>query len=103
MKSTEIRIGNLIKRNGHAEKVNTETFWEVLNKPHIYEPVPLTEEWLQKFGKKREAEFPSYQVGRMLINFVEGKWTEYVHRIHLKSVHQLQNLYFALYGEELQM
>lgn len=103
MKNTEIRIGNLIKRNGLVVTADEQTFWDMKKQPEIYEPIPLTEEWLQKFGKKNEAEFPSYRIGRMLINFVEGKWTEYVHRIHIKSVHQLQNLYFALYGEELQM
>ncbi|WP_394265170.1 hypothetical protein [Bergeyella zoohelcum] len=103
MKNTEIRIGNLIKRNGLVVTVDEQIFWDMKNKPEEFEPIPLTENWFYKIGKKEQAEFPSYRIGGMLINFVQGKWTEYVHRIHLKSVHQLQNLYFALYGEELQM
>ena len=68
--------------------------------------VKLTEEWLLKFGfnKKDISELPFdeliYEKGNIQINdemeFYNGIFTQ-----KIKYVHQLQNLYFALTGEEL--
>ena len=80
-------------------------------------PIPLTEEWLLKFGFT-ERSFKGYNrkfyktVNNILfvipfcisfdsINYYYPVDEEYQIFINLKYVHQLQNLYFSLTGEEL--
>jgi hypothetical protein len=65
------------------------------------EPIPLTEEWLIKLGAKKDKIDNTYYLPEleiMLPNFFRYK-TSMISRIDY--VHQLQNLYFALTGEEL--
>lgn len=73
-------------------------------------PTPLTEEWLLKFGfdKKEGFELKINQFD--LIWFYKGKYylcpyeacnENQCVELQIKYVHQLQNLYFALTGEEL--
>ena len=72
--------------------------------------IPLTEEWLVRFGFEKEyfggdIKLPWYSIKSIDYTFnldyefcysrEDGGW------IRLKHVHQLQNLYFALTGEEL--
>jgi len=64
--------------------------------------IPLTEEWLLKLGFKK---YSSSQWDRENFWNIEFKrhgcyWCNQL-EIHINSVHQLQNLYFALTGEEL--
>ena len=118
MEAKELRIGNYVY---HANIVNDDvSIIEVtldviiymvlggsLNK---YKPIPLTEEWLLKFGfKKGQIQLTTYTNGKLSITL---KTNEYVNgRTYFNSwcilekqiqyVHQLQNLYFALTGEEL--
>jgi hypothetical protein len=77
------------------------------------EPIPLTEEWLLKFGfeKKYDTfEFNGLNVDGCVVHFSFDKWaSEYEIEncdytevpSDIQHVHQLQNLYFALTGEEL--
>lgn len=111
MKSSEIRIGNLLTKNGNIIEVKgisphcgdyaiyTEDSWVYLKN---CEPVLLSEKWLLKFGY-----LPDY--------FVENRFYIKCHEIwkyndqfvcdkievQIFYIHQLQNLYFALTGEEL--
>lgn len=76
--------------------------------------IPLTEEWLLKFGFLRH--HLDYTNGVIYIKNVPGtnefEWgvfpnelgsgIQIKNRIKLKYVHQLQNLYFALTGKELE-
>lgn len=71
-------------------------------------PIPLTEEWLLKFGFKKvdyrtnkEAEFDEWILGDFGFIENENGYEFYPYLTTLKHVHQLQNLYFALTGEEL--
>ena len=65
-------------------------------------PIPLTEEWLVKFGfYKDKLEVGLYHFNDLEIflpNYFTWK-TQFIDNI--KYVHQLQNLYFALTNEEL--
>ena len=78
--------------------------------PEKLKPIPLTEEWLKRFGYytsngpwgtiavRGDGRKTTYQLDRY------GEyWTHdrEGYRVDLKYVHQLQNLYFALTGEEL--
>jgi len=120
MKATELRIGNYIIYNG-CLKFN-ENDVNIINGGNIhkmeqsidyreeYEPIPLTEEWLLRFGfKKDTAEhcymhkgFPS---GIYFVIDAEwaicGDFNECTYIRLPKYVHQLQNLYFALTENEL--
>lgn len=137
MEKTELRIGNYLYYEATTHVVsgilgNRVYSWWVKNgkavieyetkdvggaqvkNPYIdnairYEPIPLTEEWLLKFGCYTSnwddntsfrlsvnehyvltinLEFETYEIGDLDI-------------LPIKYVHQLQNLYFALTGEEL--
>ena len=109
MKTTELRIGNYV--NGIydegefiAEVLTVDSEGCLLDANGIYEltslkvikPIPLTEEWLVKFGFERlgDISFPFIKS-----NDFENSETFSLYGI--KHVHQLQNLYFALTGEEL--
>lgn len=72
-------------------------------------PIHLTEEWLLKFGfeKDNAGSFSSKMIDNYSIRiwYVSGafRWTaNYFCSAELKYVHQLQNLYFALTGQELE-
>jgi hypothetical protein len=133
MKANELRIGNLmnfpftneiveiIGINAHESIdlqlnktiINTISFRKNLN---LYcepidkiEPIPLTEEWLNKLGFELNG-FYRLQV----TSFLELCWKPYDKTLNLqtkkngftedskvKYVHELQNLYFALTGKEI--
>ena len=129
MKATELRIGNLIEYRIQDDLDDRKDWWEVSkidatdlcilesNIDYDFRPIPLTEEWLLKFGFNKE-----YQKGYIGIDVYNsdfvlteplkmGEWqTNYTFQFETGSVpkfkeieyvHQLQNLYFALTGEEL--
>lgn len=115
MKANELRIGNYILN--HHKEIDTVTdhtfskfrFAKMDGDYGVY-PIELTEEWLLKFGftciKNNRGGY--YVLGKITIYvpLPDKKWivTDYLLGSHLSSisyVHQLQNLYFALTGEEL--
>ena len=108
MKATELRINNYvyIGINNFVMHLNEEDYenlvifktWDRLN------PIPLTEEWLIKLDfNKFPGSYPLFNKDNFwaceLINvgFLKIEHLE----LTIKYVHQLQNLYFALTGEEL--
>lgn len=85
-----------------------DTFFETCN----YKPIELTEEWLLKFGfipNKYKDEYTICPYGKNTYVLDKeytdkGEWDfcyEEAYLVTIKYVHQLQNLYFALTGEEL--
>ena len=120
MKANELRIGNYISIpqygsiNNITERVTSDIIASLYNNglhSDRYEPIPLTEEWLFKFGFEQPTrEFDPFDKGKLSIHlkdetFVNGRiyfnsWF-IVDMNLLKHVHQIQNLYFALTGEEL--
>ena len=118
MKPQELRVGNLIsfkgKWNGEVEEIKSGSISIKDNEgifPYdAFEPILLTEEWLLKYG------FKQYEtVGIKTHNYIKGNfkfnsavlWVAEYKGIHIENkilyVHQLQNLYFALTGEELKL
>lgn len=76
--------------------------------------VPLTKEWLLKFGFKKTgfSRWTNYNLITYGYEFIFGQWDKVILNlsgqqgtneifITTKYVHQLQNLYFALTGNEL--
>jgi hypothetical protein len=105
IKANELRLGNLVYPDmSYPEpiKVCAKDFEDTL---HL-NPIPLTEEWLLKFGFVEIDTFDDHcyylqkcdlGLDRSFQPYGIGFITE------LKHVHQLQNLYFALTGEELKI
>lgn len=115
MKATELRIGNLVKWNyeessdGNAYPVEYGyELDDIKNNPNIVKPIPLTEEWLERFGFEKttsgisaflKTESVTFWWGGHFVNMSDNE-TQY-NLVNVSYVHQLQNLYFALTGEEL--
>jgi hypothetical protein len=131
MKANELRIGNWIeldndlrlehKHNQRINKIRTIDCQLVSDENEYYgqlyefiKPIPLTEEWLVRFGftpdhndyffecEDHGVELEASWSSRNMQTGETFGWhiSEYQ---HVKSVHQLQNLYFALTGEELKL
>jgi hypothetical protein len=131
MKAHELRIGNLLLDRGDKVlrldywdfmKPAQRMFVEGLEVHPLTEdleycqPILLTEEWLLKFGFMQYIDF-GVKMGTYdkipLCGFTYSIHTKKVMIMHkgnsishwldveIKYVHQLQNLYFALTGEEL--
>lgn len=129
MKATELRIGNyhlyhivdkLDERGEYDEvcQIDIEDLriLDRFDSPE-YKPIPLTEEWLLKFGFEGKINETSqcgnfylgydaeYGRHRMSLWYQKGSWC-FSHTntfTVLKYVHQLQNLYSALTGKELEI
>ena len=103
MKEEDLRIGNYyIDEDGYEHQVSARDFswmaWDYCR------PIPLTEEWLLKFGFKWDGisyrDNGRYSIIKTKRGFDFGfEWEDY--NTPIDYVHQLQNLYHALKGEEL--
>ena len=114
IKTSELRLGNYFQETTSKEIIQVEniskdkigfsgyftTGWQA-------EPIELTEEWLLKLGFDKDSE---YIVGAGICWHFKHPKHKYklsetfrlmLLGIDLKYLHQLQNLYFALCGEEL--
>jgi hypothetical protein len=119
IKANELRIGNFVKLQGVdkpfkvfvIDTTESSTFTKA-------EPIPLTEEWLLKMGfdissssgyniKNNGIEIDVWFNDDGLINDIQISSTNisgtYPNIKHFQYVHTLQNLYFALTGEELKL
>jgi hypothetical protein len=98
MKANELRIGNWYDDNGVQKQVTPSTIEEVWNAERSWcKPISLTEKWLVKFRLMSIKTELGFWNNGDAIYFSYG----FEKSIELKYVHQLQNLYFALTGEEL--
>ena len=111
MKANELRVANLLCVHWKDDPVivTGDIIHEVENFEHEYEPIPLTEEWLVKFGLLNENKVKIGNSGCFLtLNnhpkgikpYLSGAFGMVI-LDSIQYVHQLQNLYFALTGEEL--
>lgn len=103
MDAKEIRIGNLVLWNGKEHEVLLLDFKEETFKE--FHRIPLTEQWLVKFGFISNPYSDRYEKDSFRIEHnAERGYSIFWHDktgVSLENVHQLQNLYFALTGEEL--
>jgi len=118
MKANELRTGNLVMGEVITHEVDHKILWEISEYPGLYKPIPLTEEWLLKLGfiydehKKRlgisfnpQAQWftlflMKHDFGFWIIISTNNR-TKEINIGTKKYIHEVQNLYFALTGEEL--
>jgi hypothetical protein len=116
MKAQELRIGNWVNRlptkGIPPMQLCEKTLGTILSSDFYIktlEPIPLTEEWLLKFGfewiEEAHGYFDKHHAVYLwasgTIDFHPFCTNDEDCQIELKHVHSLQNLYFALTGEEL--
>jgi len=114
MEAKELRIGNLV----NAEKsncffsqgiyeVSIDTFEIIQHFKGIedLQPIHITEDWLLKFGFKQDSDLKNSLVKNAIwFNKVNMEATYFSQKLRkINYVHQLQNLYFALTGEDLEI
>ena len=98
--ANELRVGNLANNGFKDYQVSGATIWHLETGNATALPIPLTEEWLLRFGFKKGVKYWSYN--GFDVDFKEWfGFNKMVAKSPLKHVHQLQNLYFSITGEEL--
>jgi len=118
MDARELRIGNKVYLYGSIATIEPVDFYGIGIAIKKGKPILLTEEWLLKFGFS-ENENDVLQIETTLMplsvtlsdNYPDEKYKAWVYEDenssyhiisdNIKYVHQLQNLYHALTGEEL--
>ena len=105
MKANELRIENYILNDGVVVQADGRTIFDIWSgTSKNYQPIPITEEWLIKFGFESNPYQDRYELGDLYFecNKTRGVTELYINGFgHIKHVHQLQNLYFIGYGTEL--
>lgn len=126
MTARELKIGNYLHYDGKVTEITgihpkgnmLFTDWPSSNWKEIerFSPILITKKWLVKFGAKKniadiyEISGTVFDLFKVFLNPVEvtigvdsSDKKVYIQREieHIRYVHQLQNLYFALTGEEL--
>lgn len=126
VKAEELRIGNLVMHVGKiVEVLNVDKsemmvydepidrFW--VTRIDFLSPIPLTPEILEKAGLNRKGNLAAtasrkfYKIGNLIIESIPSNrvaiyfdsQTELALIAYQDYLHQLQNLHFALTGEEL--
>jgi hypothetical protein len=118
MKANELRIGNFVNSDVYGdyqvkgisfnEKGTNLVFKDFNHYPEAnnlksLKPIPLTEEWLLKFGFAYDGfcwSFKLHQI-RLIVGSPYPYWIDSSYVCDIEYVHQLQNLYFALTQQEL--
>jgi hypothetical protein len=120
MEAKDLRIGNLIYVDRNLRHVCGTCYKTIMHNYHpqnsVYsenyesecEPIPLTEEWLLKFGFTETIKDSWYSksiINKLTFHISISGLVAIDNDKPIKAieyVHQLQNLYFALTGTELE-
>jgi hypothetical protein len=105
MKANELRIGNIVFLKSKNKEYEITLGYEIDEgcESEDFEPILLTEEWLERFGfEEVDKKLFIHQLLPLSIKKSIGFYMTNVTN-EINSVHQLQNLYFALTGEELKL
>ena len=107
MDEKELRIGNYVNIEDTVLRVDLQ---ELYYNSSLMNPIPLTEEWLLKFNLNNPTNKHPYHFKKSMVEFLHSEYQNelkcFYNNVPMFSlpctyVHQLQNLYFALTGEEL--
>ena len=114
MDAKELRLGNWVNFKFsdisnevmicHNDLRNFEMNIKMGGFNDIYQPIPLTEEWLLRFAFDNLGDY-GFGIGEFHIINRVGKWGFPINDkiVFINYVHQLQNLYFSLTQKELQI
>jgi len=117
MKANELRIGNWVRckiYNGNNDVIIPFAFQEY-SYIHLFEPIPLTPEILEKAGFDVQTRTSYASGGKcfynvytkipLIYNEIQDVWWILNNTMDNppKHLHQLQNLYLALTGTELEI
>ena len=121
MKQNEIRVGNWLN-DPRPFNEDTKKFFKMTDNGYFkvtardiqfaeeYKPIPLTEEILLKCGFKKKNGYKfvlhNSHFSLVMIDSITREDYAFSHYnlwVNLEHVHQLQNLYFALTGQELEV
>lgn len=111
MKEEELRIGNIymsinfnvpvyLEAEDIAQMV-VEADGAEIEPINYVKPIKLTTEWVNNLGFKNWGDKYTWSIGSFIIHKRKRGWVLRKSTPIIKHVHQLQNLYFALTGEEL--
>lgn len=114
MQVTEVRLGNLVAYKNHYQ---TPEVVAALNKESEkinghdakdFSGIPLNEQWLEDFGFERHyngknCDYAKYGVGLCYEVDDDSWWYSGHPKSCIKYVHQLQNLFYCLTGQELEL
>lgn len=121
MEAKNLRIGNYLQdgKGGicKVEKLGTDWNENGIEAPAIKgaltkmpnAPIGITEDWLLNFGFKCEVkegnqnEFRVYKLDQITYNTNHGWWWKHQLDNQPKYIHELQNLFFAITGKELEL
>jgi len=115
MKANELRVGNIIAaslKSGKGRTIeHTVTAYNIANidagtTGFIFSTIPLTEEWLLKFGFIKRDNYGNDEYRLDGYSYFRGSFyisdcDECGESVEINFVHELQNLYFALTKKEL--
>jgi len=107
MKASELRIGNLLEFSNGIQPTKTVTVGRrFFSSASIetedgdfeitcyYKPIPLTEEWLEKFGFEKHQN-NVFTLGRFEVHFVSSSFYFRSYNIvRVNFVHELQNAFY---------
>jgi hypothetical protein len=101
IKANELRIGNWVNIGDLSTTIN-----HIMGDDDYFDPIPLTPEILEKCGFREYGPFsPWLTLGSFSWSDPAGISYEIDEESamldHIKYLHQLQNLYYAVTGEEL--
>ena len=120
MEANELRIGNLIEYRISDRFDKRKEWWEVseidaddihwlskvMPEDEDFKAIPLTEEWLLKFGFINDKVLEFYKnnssESTIIIDYNFICLLGYSH-VKLKYVHQLQNLFYSICEKELEI
>jgi len=110
MKASDIRIGNLVYRNGLTVKCDHMSIDDCYKFPYQYNPIPITKEWLVKLGFKNVNNLYFYHsdfgckieklFNHWSIRFIIAPNQSLFIR-HIEYIHEVQNMYYFFKKEEL--
>lgn len=115
MTANELMVGNWVVRKDEEYQITSATIVSVERCESTAMPILLTEEWIIRFGFEKTDENTAgaiWQInGEEEYHLDDCKIIEWKKGLHkglffrrnkvIEYVHQLQNIYFALYNEEL--
>lgn len=106
MEAKGLMVGNYLKKEGVVVEIDARSIFDMFNDNPKYEPIQLTKVWLVLFGFELDHIFEWYDKNVIGISFKEDRMVQELEYSYNQFeipqyVHQLQNIYFILTGEEL--